>query len=396
MKQGKKGRYGRFGGAYLPELLIPALQDLERNWLEAWSSDRFKEEFFFLLSCYAGRPTPLTEAARFAKAISSPRLFLKREDLLHTGAHKLNNALGQCLLAQRVGKRRIVAETGAGQHGVATATACARLGLECIVYMGAVDVDRQKPNVDKMKLLGATVVSVDQGAATLKDAINEALRDWSSSFESTHYCLGSALGPHPYPEIVRELQAVIGQEAHQQIHEQIGKNADVLMACVGGGSNAIGLFAPFISDPSVRLIGVEAGGIGSAPGQHAARFYGGRPGVLHGCYTYLLQDSHGQILSTHSISAGLDYPAVSPEHASLFESGRAQYVSASDQQALEALMLLSKTEGIIPALESSHALGYLMQAASQFEKDQTIIVNLSGRGDKDLPQIYHRSLLKGE
>lgn len=393
MKKNKKGRYGAFGGAYLPELLMPALLSLQHDWEKAWASESFRAELNHLLATYAGRPTPLTEVKRFAEAISSPRIFLKREDLLHTGAHKINNSLGQCLFAKQSGKQRIVAETGAGQHGVATATACARLGLECIVYMGSVDIERQKPNVEKMRLLGAEIMAVEQGAATLKDAINEALRDWSFNYETTHYCLGSALGPHPYPEIVRQLQSVIGIETKKQILEQTGKSANSLIACVGGGSNAIGLFAPFIDDPDVKLIGVEAGGIGKDPGMHAARFEGGKPGVLHGCYTYLLQDNEGQILSTHSISAGLDYPAVGPEHAALFESGRAQYVSASDQEALEALILLSKTEGIIPALESSHALGYCLSQAKNFEKQDIIIVNLSGRGDKDLPTLFAKGVL---
>ena len=379
-----KGRYGRFGGTFLPELLMPALQDLQSHWEKAWSDSLFRQTLLDQLTTYAGRPTPLTEVPRFASKINAPRVLLKREDLLHTGAHKLNNALGQCLLAQMSGKKRIIAETGAGQHGVATATACARLGLECVVYMGAVDMRRQKPNVDKMKLLGATVVSVQNGSATLKDAINEALRDWSFHFENSHYCLGSALGPHPYPEIVREFQSVIGNE----IKAQMKSAPDVLIACVGGGSNAIGMFAPFLDNPEVRLIGVEAGGLSLEQGKHAARFSGGSPGVLHGCYTYLLQDSQGQILPTHSISAGLDYPAVGPEHAHLFETKRATYVSIKDGEALKALHLLSSTEGIIPALESSHALAYLMTHASEFDRDQIIVVNLSGRGEKDLPGLF--------
>lgn len=393
MKNNKNGRYGSFGGAYLPELLMPALLSLQRDWEKAWASENFRVELNHLLATYAGRPTPLTEVQRFAQAISSPRIFLKREDLLHTGAHKINNSLGQCLFAKQSGKKRIVAETGAGQHGVATATACARLDLDCVVYMGAVDIERQKPNVEKMRLLGAEIIAVEQGAATLKDAINEALRDWSFNYETTHYCLGSALGPHPYPEIVRQLQSVIGIETKRQILEQTGRPANVLIACVGGGSNAIGLFAPFIENSEVKLIGVEAGGIGKDPGMHAARFAGGKPGVLHGSYTYLLQDNEGQILSTHSISAGLDYPAVGPEHAALFESGRAQYVSASDQEALNALILLSKTEGIIPALESSHALGYCLSQAKTFKKEDIIVVNLSGRGDKDLPTLFANGAL---
>lgn len=386
----KKGRYGAFGGAYLPELLVPALQDLEKAWNTAWSLPAFRDGFHHLLFTYAGRPTPLTEATHFAEAVKCPRLFLKREDLLHTGAHKLNNALGQCLLAKMVGKTRIIAETGAGQHGVATATACARLGLECVVYMGSVDIARQQPNVDKMRILGAHVCAVEAGSATLKDAVNEALRDWSESFENTHYCLGSALGPHPYPEIVRELQSVIGIEARSQILEITGGLPTMIVACIGGGSNAIGIFAPFIKDMGVKLIGVEAGGKGIPTGNHAARFSGGSPGVLHGTYTYLLQDAFGQILETHSISAGLDYPAVGPEHAFLHDSQRAQYTSATDDEALKAFHLLAKSEGIIPALESSHALAYVMKAASSFKPDDVLIVNLSGRGDKDLPSIINR------
>lgn len=378
-----EGRYGKFGGAYLPEILIPALQDIQAYWIKCWNSTDFKAKFYEQLETYAGRPTPLTPIPRFAEAIGAPKnLYLKREDLLHTGAHKLNNALGQCLLAKEFGKNRIIAETGAGQHGVATATACARLGLDCVVYMGAMDIQRQRPNVEKMKLLGAEVISVLHGSATLKDAINEALRDWSFTFETSHYCLGSALGPHPYPEIVREFQSVIGLEIQEQISQP-----DVLIACVGGGSNSIGMFAPFIENPTVQLIGVEAGGKGNSLGEHAARFSGGTPGVLHGSYTYLLQDEHGQIMQTHSISAGLDYPAIGPEHAHLFEIKRAKYACISDQEALQALHLLSKTEGIIPALESSHALGYLIKQAALFLKEDVIVVNLSGRGDKDLPQL---------
>ena len=389
----QSGKYGPFGGSYMPELLIAPLQELLHKWNKARGDDLFWNEFHDIMRNYAGRPTPLTEAVRFSKQIHGPRIFLKREDLLHTGAHKLNNAIGQCLLAKMLGKRRIIAETGAGQHGVATATACARFGLECVVYMGEVDVRRQQPNVKKMALLGAKVISVRQGTATLKDAINEALRDWSASYETSHYCLGSALGPHPYPEIVREFQSVIGTEAKEQILKFVGRLPDALIACVGGGSNAIGLFAPFVDDKTVKLIGVEAGGSGKSIGQHAARFQGGRPGVLHGSYTYILQDDQGQIMPTHSISAGLDYPAVGPEHAAMHLSGRARYVSASDDEALDALKLLSSTEGIIPALESSHALAYLIASANEFKKEDVVIVNLSGRGDKDLPQLFENGLL---
>jgi tryptophan synthase beta subunit len=391
--QTHEGRYGRFGGAYMPELLVPALQDLQRIWKTSWASAAFRKRFHHLLTTYAGRPTPLTEVVRFSQSIGGPRIYLKREDLLHTGAHKLNNALGQCLLAQMAGKTRIIAETGAGQHGVATATACARLGLECVVYMGVADIERQKPNVDKMRLLGARVASVKQGLGTLKEAINEAFRDWSFFYETTYYCIGSALGPHPYPEIVREFQSIIGLEVKEQIVKQAGQQPDVLVACVGGGSNAIGLFAPFLEDTAVRLIGVEAGGSDMQVGSHAARFAGGSPGVFHGSMSYLLQDPNGQVLPTQSVSAGLDYPAVGPQHANLFESKRANYVSASDDEAVQAFQLLSKTEGIIPALESSHALGYLLSQALSFHKDDLVIVNLSGRGDKDLPHLFEKKLI---
>ncbi len=376
-----------FGGQFMPEILMTPVQMLAEHWKFLSQNREFNNELDFLLSHYAGRPTPLTEINNFAQAINGPRIFLKREDLLHTGAHKINNALGQCLMAKTLGKKRIIAETGAGQHGIATATACARLGLPCIVYMGKKDIERQKPNVDKMHLLGAEVIQVTQGSATLKDAINEALRDWSASYESSHYCLGSALGPYPYPEMVRTFQSVISLEAKEQLKKFTDRSPDLLIACVGGGSNAIGFFHHFISDDKVRLVGVEAGGKGSAPGQHAARFSGGSPGVLHGCYTYLLQDGEGQILPTHSISAGLDYPSVGPDHAILYESGRAEYASASDSEALEAFHLLTRSEGIIPALESSHALGYLVRVASSLDKQAIVIVNLSGRGEKDLDHI---------
>lgn len=376
-----------FGGQFMPELLMASVQSLAKQWEEAKQTGLFQQKLSGLLKTYAGRQTPLTEVKNFAKAIQGPRIFLKREDLLHTGAHKINNALGQCLLAQMGGKRRIIAETGAGQHGVASATACAHLGLECVVYMGAVDIERQKLNVEKMKLLGAQVIPVKQGAATLKDAINEALRDWAASYESSHYCLGSALGPAPYPEMVRTFQSVIGSEVKRQMLEQEGRLPDFLIACVGGGSNAIGLFHEFLEDLSVQLIGVEAGGKSFAPGEHAARFQGGSPGVLHGCYTYLLQDKEGQVLPTHSVSAGLDYPAVGPEHAFLHETKRASYVAVSDEEALEAFYLLVQTEGIFPALESSHALAYLQKIAPQMNKESIVVVNLSGRGDKDLHQV---------
>ncbi len=377
----------KFGGVYLPELLMAPIEALQKGWEALGSDVDFIEQFLKLLKDYAGRETPVTEVKRFAEAVSGPRIFLKREDLLHTGAHKLNNALGQCLLAKKMGKKRIIAETGAGQHGVATATACAFLGLECVVYMGKVDMDRQSPNVARMRLLGAQVISVEQGAMTLKDAVNEALRDWSSSYEDTHYCLGSVLGPYPYPEMVATFQSVIGTEARSQMYEKIGKDPDLVIACVGGGSNAIGIFSAFIENPTVALIGVEAGGKGNELGEHAARFKGGSPGVLHGCYTYLLQDSCGQVAETHSISAGLDYPAVGPQHADLYASGRANYASVTDKEALAAFKLLAQTEGIIPALESSHALAYAAKTARDLPKDHTILINLSGRGEKDLPQF---------
>jgi len=389
----KNGRYGSFGGAYIPEILHEPIQELIQAWNEAEKDPEFKRMFVELLQQYAGRPTPLTEVKRFSEAIDGPRIFLKREDLLHTGAHKINNTLGQCLLAKRMGKTRIIAETGAGQHGLATATACARFGLECIVFMGSKDVERQKPNVEKMELLGARVESVDKGAKTLKEAVNEALREWSKTYETSHYCLGSALGPHPFPNIVASFHAVIGEE----VQKQLSCEPHTLIACVGGGSNAIGLFAPYLNS-SVQLIGVEAGGHGNKLGMHAARFNGGSPGVLHGCYTYLLQDENGQIVETSSISAGLDYPAIGPQHAELHDSGRATYTSVTDEEALDAFTLLSKTEGIIPALESSHALAYLKHVASDFPKDACVVVNLSGRGDKDLPYLlreYKDTLLGG-
>lgn len=382
-----------FGGQFMPEILMTPIQSLAAHWERLRQDAEFQSELAMLLKNYAGRPTPITEIKNFSKAIGGPRVFLKREDLLHTGAHKINNALGQCLLAKRLGKQRIIAETGAGQHGVATATACAHLELECVVYMGEVDIQRQKPNVDKMKLLGAEIISVNQGSATLKDAINEALRDWAKHYESSHYCLGSALGPSPYPEMVRSFQSVISAELKEQLHTQTGRFPDLLIACVGGGSNAIGFFHHFIDNPAVKLVGVEAGGTGPKPGEHAARFSGGSPGVLHGCYTYLLQDNEGQILSTHSISAGLDYPAVGPDHSTLYESHRATYDTVTDSEALAAFHLLTRTEGIIPALESSHALAYLVKIASTLDPDMLVVVNLSGRGDKDLGQILAQ---KGE
>lgn len=384
--------YGKYGGIYMPELLMAPLEALIDDWKKYSHSDSANNTFLKLLKEYAGRPTPLTTAPRFSSKIGSKRLYLKREDLLHTGAHKLNNALGQCLLAKSMGKTRIIAETGAGQHGVATAAACAHENLECDIFMGEVDIKRQAPNVTRMRLMGANVISVETGTKTLKDAINAALRDWAESFETTHYCLGSALGPYPYPEMVEYFQKVIGEEARAQILEAEGRLPDVVIACVGGGSNAIGIFHSFIEDPSVALIGVEAGGLGIASGQHAARFQGGSVGVLHGSKTFLLNDEEGQIMNTHSISAGLDYPAVGPMHAYLHDTGRAEYTLATDDEALEGFKLLCKLEGIIPALESSHALGYLAAHPERF-KDKLVVLNLSGRGDKDLPQLMSLGVL---
>lgn len=383
----RSGRWGRFGGAYMPEILMEPLAELRRGWERAWGDERFRAELRRELAELGGRPTPLTPAPRLAAALGARfPIALKREDLLHTGAHKLNNALGQCLLAARLGKRRVVAETGAGQHGVATATACARLGLACDVYMGEVDMRRQRPNVERMRLLGARVVPVASGARTLKDAVNEALRDWSASFADTHYCLGSALGPHPYPAMVVSFQAVIGEEARGQALSCWGRLPAAVVACVGGGSNAGGIFAAFVGDAEVRLVGVEAGGRSLAPGQHAARFAGGSPGVLHGSFTYLLQDGDGQILPTHSVSAGLDYPAVSPVLAMLHEAGRVEAAAASDAAAVAAARQLAATEGILAALESAHALAHLPVLA-RGGGDGPVVVCLSGRGDKDLDQF---------
>ena len=382
--------YGSFGGAFIPETLVPAVRELESAYEAAIADADFTREFDRLLREYAGRPTPLTFAGRLTEALGGARIYLKREDLAHTGAHKINNALGQALLAKRMGKRRIVAETGAGQHGVATATVCALLGLECVVYMGTVDIERQKLNVLRMNLLGAEVRSVDAGSRTLKDAINEAIRDWVTNVRNTHYLLGSALGPHPYPRIVRDFQSVIGTEARAQILAAEGCLPDALVACVGGGSNAIGLFHPFLRDESVALIGVEAGGEGITGGRHAARFADpalGRLGVLHGAQTYVLQDADGQIALTHSVSAGLDYAAVGPEHAWMRELGRAEYVYATDAEALDALQTLSRLEGIIPALESAHAVAEAIKRAPAMSPDALMIVNISGRGDKDMHTV---------
>ncbi len=385
--QERPGYFGTYGGRYVPETLIPALEELEAAFREAMADPRFLTELEHLLRTYAGRPTPLSEARRLS-GMAGARILLKREDLAHTGAHKINNALGQALLAKRLGKRRVVAETGAGQHGVATATVCALLGLECVVYMGVADMARQRPNVFRMRLLGADVRPVDAGSCTLKDAINEAIRDWVTNVRTTHYLLGSALGPHPYPLIVRTFQSVIGVEARAQVLETFGRLPDVAVACVGGGSNAIGLFAAFLEDP-VELVGVEAGGEGIHDGRHAARFADprrGRPGVLHGTRTYVLQDPWGQVLETHSISAGLDYPAVGPEHAWLRERGRVRYTTVTDQEALAAFQALARLEGIIPALESAHAVAEAIRLSGE-RPGALVLVNLSGRGDKDLETV---------
>ena len=393
MQHKQKTRYGEFGGVYMPESLMGPVMELTESWEQAKHDVAFRTMLTSILKNYAGRPTALTEIPSFATTINGPRIFLKREDLLHTGAHKLNNALGQCLLAKKMGKTRIIAETGAGQHGVATASACARLGLACVIYMGSTDMKRQAPNVARIRLLGAEVISVPQGSGTLKDAVNEALRDWSASFNDTHYCLGSALGPHPYPEIVAEFQSVIGSECREQILQQIGALPHLVIACVGGGSNAIGIFSGFLKDTEVRMIGVEGGGHGKQLGEHAARFLTATRGVLHGCYTYVLQDQNGQIAQTASISAGLDYPAVGPQHAQLFQEKRVEYVCAQDEDAVAALKLLARTEGIICALESAHALAHLAHIASQLPRDYCVVVNLSGRGDKDLPQLMERGVI---
>ena len=383
-------KFGPYGGQYVPETLMPALNELERAFLNSRVEPEFQAELDGLLETYVGRPTPLSHARRLTAQLAGAQIYLKREDLAHSGAHKINNTLGQALLARRMGKSRIVAETGAGQHGVAAATAAALLDLECVVYMGTVDMARQQPNVMRMHLLGAEVRPVAAGSQTLKDAINEAIRDWVTNVRDTHYLLGSALGPHPYPTIVRELQSVIGREAREQILSQAGRLPDQCIACVGGGSNAIGLFQAFRDEQQVALVGVEAGGQGIDSGKHAARFADpslGRPGVLHGTYTYVLQDNDGQIAGTHSISAGLDYPAVGPEHASLRELGRATYTFVTDEQALEAFLLLSRTEGIIPALESAHAVAEAIRRAPDMDPDQILLINLSGRGDKDLDTV---------
>ena len=384
------GHWGQYGGRFVPETLMAPLEELTAAYLASRDDESFQSELHELQHNYAGRPTPLFHAARLTDYCGGATIYLKREDLLHTGAHKINNTIGQVLLARRMNKQRIVAETGAGQHGVATATVCALFGLDCVVYMGAEDMRRQELNLFRMQLLGAEVCAVNAGSRTLKDAINEALRDWVTNVADTYYLLGSALGPHPYPLMVRDFQSVIGREARAQILEQEGRLPDGLIACVGGGSNSIGLFHPFLSDASIKMIGVEAGGSGPELGQHAARFNaggGGHPGVLQGTMSYVLQDNNGQVAATHSISAGLDYPSIGPEHAFLHDAGRVEYLSVSDSEALEAFQLLSKLEGIIPALESAHAVAQAIKTAAQMRRDELLIVNLSGRGDKDINSV---------
>jgi len=378
------GRFGPWGGRYVPETLMAALEELEGEYERAKKDPRFKARLNELLKTYAGRPTPLFFARRLSERLGGAKIYLKREDLLHTGAHKINNCIGQGLLVERMGKHRVVAETGAGQHGVATATVCALLGFECVVYMGTEDMRRQELNVFRMRLLGAEVRGVDAGSRTLKDAINEAMRDWVTNVRTTHYLLGSVLGAHPYPTMVRDFHKVIGREARAQILKAEGKLPTMIIACVGGGSNAIGVFYEFIADKKVKLVGVEAGGRSAKLGDHAARFRGGSPGVLQGTYSYVLQDAAGQIATTHSVSAGLDYPSIGPEHAWLADSGRAEYVAASDAEALEGCKLLAQNEGIIPALEAAHAVAEVIKRAAQMKKSDVVIVNISGRGDKDI------------
>lgn len=387
-----KGHFGPYGGVFVPETLMTALNELAAEYAKARQDASFQEELNFLLHDFVGRETPLYFAERLTKHLGGAKIYLKREDLLHTGAHKINNAIGQILLARRMGKTRVIAETGAGQHGVATATVAARFGFECVVYMGAVDMERQALNVARMRFLGAEVVPVTAGQATLKEAINEAMRDWVTNVRNTHYILGTAYGSHPYPMMVRDFHCVIGREARAQILEREGRLPDLLVACIGGGSNAIGLFHPFLEDESVKMMGVEAGGEGIIPGRHAARFEGGKLGVLQGAKTYVLSDENGQILGTHSISAGLDYAAIGPEHAWLRDCKRVDYTYATDEEALNAFSTLSRLEGIIPALESSHALAHVIKVAGKMRPDQIIIANLSGRGDKDVAQVADRLL----
>jgi len=382
-----KGHFGPYGGVFVAETLVAALDELKREYEAAKRDPDFLAEYHYELRHYVGRPSPIYHAKRWSEMLGGAQIYLKREDLNHTGAHKINNTIGQALLARRMGKKRVIAETGAGQHGVASATVAARYGMECVVYMGAEDIKRQSPNVFRMKLLGAKVVAVESGSKTLKDALNEAMRDWVTNIESTFYILGTAAGPHPYPMLVRDFQCVIGDECLVQMPEMIGRQPDAVIACVGGGSNAIGIFYPYIPIAGVRLIGVEAGGRGIASGQHAATLSAGTPGVLHGFRSYLMQDGNGQIIETHSISAGLDYPGVGPEHAWLKDTGRAEYVSIDDDEALAAFHNLCRFEGIIPALESSHALAHAAKIAPTMDKDQVLLVNLSGRGDKDINTV---------
>lgn len=394
MKKEKRGYFGRFGGSYVPETLMPALHDLKTGFFTYVHSKAFQKDFIACLKEYVGRPTPLTHAVNLSEKLGI-KLYLKREDLCHTGAHKINNAIGQVLLAKKMGKERIIAETGAGQHGVATATACALLGLKCKIYMGSDDVKRQALNVFRMEMLGAEVTPVHHGSRTLKDAINEALRDWVTNVRTTHYVLGTVFGPHPYPSMVKEFVSVIGKEAVRQIRRKEGRLPDVVVACVGGGSNAMGIFYPFLKEPSVRLIGVEAGGLGIETGKHAARFAGGKIGVFQGAKSYVLQNEDGQIVDTHSVSAGLDYASVGPEHSFLREIGRVEYSFALDEEVLDAFFLLSREEGIIPALESSHALAYVIKNSGSL-KGKTVLVNLSGRGDKDVMHVKEMAGAKSE
>jgi tryptophan synthase beta chain len=390
----ERGHFGLFGGRYVAETLMPLILELEQAYNAAKADPKFQGELKGLLKHYAGRPSPLYYAERLTRHLGGAKIYLKRDELNHTGSHKINNVLGQVLLAKRMGKTRVIAETGAGQHGVATATACALFDIPCVVFMGSVDVERQAPNVFRMKMLGAEVRPVTSGASTLKDAMNEAMRDWVATCDTTFYCIGTVAGPHPYPAMVRDFQCVIGEETRAQMIEAEGRIPDTLVACIGGGSNAMGLFHPFLDDKGVRIIGVEAAGHGIETGQHAASLTGGRPGVLHGNRTYLLQDKEGQITEAHSISAGLDYPGIGPEHSWLKESGRAEYVSATDDEALEAFHLLCKLEGIIPALESSHALAHVTRLAPTLPRDNLLVANLSGRGDKDVPQVAARMGIK--
>ncbi|GAA5520893.1 tryptophan synthase subunit beta [Aliifodinibius salicampi] len=383
----KEGYYGNFGGKFVPEILIPVLETLEEAYNEAWADKEFRQEYLDLLNDYVGRPTKLTYANRLTEYYGKAKIYLKREDLCHTGAHKINNAIGQILLAKRMGKERIIAETGAGQHGVATATACAKFGVDCIVYMGAEDMERQKLNVERMRLLGAEVRSVESGSKTLKDATNEAIRDWVTNVEDTFYIIGSVVGPHPYPKMVRNFHRIIGDETRRQLQEAEGRGPDYLLACVGGGSNAIGLFYPFIEDESIKMYGLEASGLGANTDQTAATLTIGEPGVLHGSMSYLLQDKEGQIQLAHSISAGLDYPGIGPEHSYLRDSGRVTYAGITDDQAMKGVKLLSDLEGIIPALETAHAIAYLDELMPQTSKDEIVVLNCSGRGDKDMGTI---------